>query len=268
MLLGYGWNYAGLPADSLLARGLAAADRAISEDPENSDAWMARGFLFTTANAGTYEGVTDALERAIALNPQNAEAHHIYGWALGVLGNARDAISHFQHALSIEPGRLITLSSLAELSLREHRFDEARRWADSALTVDPGYWFAYAWRARIRLQTDQIEEARRDAELALRLSGEESVPALTGLAMAINRAGDTIAALGVVERALRASDDPTTSARFAAMALVGLDDDRALRMLENMRPRGVLLRATLRMPEFDPIRSNPRLQALLEIREN
>lgn len=108
---------------------------------------MARGFLFTTANAGTYEGVTDALEQAIALNPRNAEAHHIYGWALGVLGNASDAIPHFEHALSIEPGRLITLSSMAELSLREHRFDEARRWADSALTVDPGYWFAYTWRA-------------------------------------------------------------------------------------------------------------------------
>jgi hypothetical protein len=29
--------------------------------------------------------------------------------------------------LSIEPGRLITLSSIAEMNLREHRFDEARR---------------------------------------------------------------------------------------------------------------------------------------------
>jgi TolB-like protein/Flp pilus assembly protein TadD len=189
MLVGWGWEYEGLPADSLLARGLAAADRAISADPANSDARMARGFLLTVANPLTYEGVSDALERAIALNPQNAEAHHIYGWALGVLGNARDAIPHFHRALAIEPGRLITLSSLAELSMREHRFDEARRWADSALALDPGYWFAYTWRARVQLQTGQVAEARRDPELALRLSGGEPVHALTAMAKRPGAAG-------------------------------------------------------------------------------
>ena len=268
MLLGYGWDYQGLAADSLLARGLAAADHAIREDPENSDAWMARGFLYTTANAGTYEGVTDAFEQAIALNPQNAEAHHIYGWALGVLGNAPEAIPHFHRALSIEPGRLITLTSMAEVSLREHRFDEARRWADSALTVDPGYWFAYAWRARVRLQTDQIEEARRDAELALQLGGGENVHALTAMAMVVARSGDSVAARGFAERALGSGSDPTTAARFGTMALVAMGEvERALRLLESL-PDGVLLRATLRMPEFDPIRSNPRFQALQEPNRN
>jgi serine/threonine-protein kinase len=269
MLVGWGWEYEGLPADSLLARGLAAADRAISADPANSDAWMARGFLLTVANPLTYEGVTDALEQAIALNPQNAEAHHIYGWVLGVLGNARDAIPHFHRALALEPGRLITLSSLAELSMREHRFDEARRWADSALAVDPGYWFAYTWRARVQLQAGQIAEARRDAELALRLSGGEPVHALTAMAMAVARAGDSTAARGFVERALRiAKKSAAAPARFGAMALVGLDDDRAVRLLERIRPRGVLFRATLRMPEFDPIRDHPRFQALLAKYEN
>ncbi|MCZ6699012.1 MAG: protein kinase, partial [Planctomycetota bacterium] len=253
MLLGWGFDYQGLPKDSLLARGLAAIDHAIREDPENSDAWMARGFIFATAHAETFEGVADALEQAIALNPQNAEAHHIYAWALGVLGKAAEAMPHYHRALAIEPGRLITLSSLAELSLREHRFDEARRWADSALTVDPGYWFAYTWRARVRLQTDQIEEARRDAELALQLSGGETVPALTAMAMAAARSGDSVAARGFVERALSSNSDPATTARFVGMALLALGEvERALVLLEHTRPRGVLLRATLRMPEYDP----------------
>ncbi len=265
MLLGWGFDYQGLPQDSLLARGLAAIDRAIREDPENSDAWMARGFIFTTAHRENYEGVTDALEQAITLNPQNAEAHHIYAWALAVLGNAAEALPHYHRALSIEPGRLITLSSNAEMSLREHRFDEARRWADSALTVDPGYWFAYTWRARVRLQTGEIEEARRDAELALRMSGGETVPALTAMAMAVARAGDSVAARRFVERALGSDADPTTAARFVAMPLVVMGEvEEALRLLESIRPRGVLLWANLRMPEFDPIRSNPRFQALQE----
>jgi hypothetical protein len=89
------------------------------------------------------------------------------------------------------------------------------------------------------------------------------------MAMAVARAGDSTAAQGFVERALRfAKESAAAPARFGAMALVGLDDDRAVRMLERMRPRGVLFRATLRMPEFDPIRDHPRFQALLAEYEN
>ncbi len=67
------------------------------------------------------------------------------------------------------------------------------------------------------------------------------------------------------ERALGSNSDPTTTGRFVAMPLVAMGEvEQALRLLESIRPRGVLLRATLRMPEFDPIRSDPRFQALQE----
>jgi uncharacterized protein HemY len=101
--------------------------------------------------------------------------------------------------------------------------------------------------------------------LALQLSGGETVPALTAMAMAVARAGDPVAAREFVERALSSNSDPATAARFAAMPLVALGEvEQALRLLESIRPRGVLLRATLRMPGFDPIRSDSRFQALLE----
>ncbi len=101
--------------------------------------------------------------------------------------------------------------------------------------------------------------------MALQLSGGEAVPALTATAMALARLGDTVAARGLVERALSSNADSATAARFVSMALVELGEiDRAFGLLESFRHRGVLLRATLRMPEFDPVRSNPRIQALLK----
>ncbi len=101
--------------------------------------------------------------------------------------------------------------------------------------------------------------------MALQLSGGETVPALTAMALALARAGDSVGARGFVERALSSNSDPATAARFAAMPLVALGEvEQTLRLLESIRPRGVLLRANLRMPEFDPIRSNPRFQALQE----
>lgn len=99
--------------------------------------------------------------------------------------------------------------------------------------------------------------------MALQLSGGETVPALTAMAMA--RLGDTVAARGLVERALNSDADSATAARFVAMALVELGEiDRTFGLLESVRPRGVLLRANLRMPEFDAVQDHPRFQALLK----
>ena len=132
------------------------------------------------------------------------------------------------------------------------------------MAVDPGYWFALVWRARVRLQMGQTGQARTDAELALQLSGGENVHALVATAMAVARAGDTDAAQALVERALGSGVNPATLARFVPMALVALGDiDRALSLLESVRTRDVLLRAALRMPEFDAVRDHPRFQALL-----
>ena len=89
------------------------------------------------------------------------------------------------------------------------------------------------------------------------------------MAMALARAGDSVGARGFIERALSSNSDPTTAARFVAMALVAMGEvEEALRLLESSRHRGVLLRAPLRMPAFDPIRSNPRFQALREPNRN
>ena len=207
--------------------------------------------------------MSDAFERSIELNAQNAEAHHIYAWALGVIADP-DAMSHYQHALAVEPRRLITLSSIAQTYMREHRLDEVRRWSDSAIAVDPGYWFAYTWRARVRLLEGEIDEALADAEVAVRLSRGDNAYALTTLALAFAGAGDTTRARGLIDDALAILDDPVTTPLTAvvAMGLVGLDDERALQLLEGVRPRGKLFWSHLRVPEYDPIRSNQPITRL------
>jgi hypothetical protein len=64
------------PIESLAVRGLVVADRALRRDSTSSDAWMARGFLLAFAHPQTMEGSLDAFQRALALDPKNAEAHH------------------------------------------------------------------------------------------------------------------------------------------------------------------------------------------------
>ena len=52
------------------------------------------------------------------------------------------------------------------------------------------------------------------------------------------------------------------------MAVVGLDNERALQLLRSVRARGAVFNTGMRMPEFGSLRDNPRFQALLAKYEN
>jgi TolB-like protein/Tfp pilus assembly protein PilF len=267
LLLNLNWEYNDLPPDSLLARGLSTVDLALRQDSGSSDSWMVRGSLLAIRHPRTFEGVRAAFERAVALDPENAEAHHLYAVQLRYLGDDSTATAEYHRALGIEPDRAISLQGLGSLRFPTHQYAEARLWFDSALAVDPGYYLAYLRRARVRLQVGETEEARRDAETAARLgAGDELAEAV--LILAEVQAGDTLTARARLERALRdiprlQRPGPTEALFGAAMVAIG-DREQALDFLERVQPRGYQLVFELRAPEFDDIRSHPRLQRLLE----
>src|SRR5438876_913279 len=148
LFLDWGWEYSGLSSEAVLSRGFDAADRALQQDSASADAWMARGFLLSFRHPRTFAGVHEALLRAIALDPRNAEAHHQYGMALLWLGRDSAAADLYRRALQLEPERPITLFNLGRVAARQVHYAEARRWADSALAIDPGADYAYVLRDR------------------------------------------------------------------------------------------------------------------------
>ena len=263
-LLWYGWSYPGAPADSNLARGWAAADDALRQDSGSSDAWMARGLMLVYRNPRTYEGVTLAFERAIALDPANAEAYHTYGSRLRDLGYDSAAVAMYHRALALEPERARTLMTLAETHWLNRRWGEARRWLDSALALDPGYAEAYFDRAVLRLHFGKSEAARTDAETVVRLiPGNREAEAV--LAVVEANTGDTANARKRIDRLLHTRATPELEeGQFVIQALDALGQRaQALDVLERLRPRGVQLWSDLLFPEFDALRSNPRFQRVV-----
>jgi TolB-like protein len=265
--LNFGWDHEGLSADSLLARGFRAVDAALRQDSSSSDAWMIRGSLLAMRHPRTYDGVRAAFERALAIEPGNAEAHHLFALELRYLGEDSAAIAEYHNALRIEPGRAVSLQGIGSVLFAARRHAEALQWFDSTLTVDPAYYLGYLRRARVRMQLGVIAEARRDAETAIRLgAGDELAEAV--LAMIEARSGDTVAARTRLDRALRQAPhlerpSPSESLVGAALAAVG-DHERAIALLERVQPRGIQLRFELRAPEFDVIRADARFQRLLQ----
>ena len=267
LFLDWGWRYPNASPESLLARGFAAADSALRQDSTSSDAWMARAYVLAMSGTRTTAPAIAAFERAIALDPRNAEAYHQYGWVL--MGLERDSASAEANlrALELDPARFATMLNLAALRTVQRRYNEGLRGMDSALSGEPGLAYLYAWRALSRLTVGRASEARRDAELAIRLGslayGEAALAAVEA------HEGDMVSARRRVNSVLREGVDSlrphSREALFIGLALVALNErERAIQLFERVRPRDWQLAYRLRYAGLDPIRADPRFQRLVE----
>jgi len=260
---GWDWVHPGLPTDSLIARGIAAADRALRLDSLSSDAWVARGMALPLSGHGLAAGVL-ALQRAVAFDPRNAEAWHQLGFSLLAAGRDDEAASSYEHALVLEPLRAISLEELSQVRLAQNRFDDARRLVDSALAVEPTAYY-YLRGAQLHLQAGDTAGARRNAIAADSAAGhDEPLWGLTARALLAAIDHDTAAALRAVDQ-LR-QDSHGTSLVWAAIPLTLLASrGAALDLLEEARARYPYFWWLLHiMPEFGSLRQEPRFQRLLE----
>jgi TolB-like protein/Tfp pilus assembly protein PilF len=257
LFLDWSWPFPATPPESLLARGLAAVDRALELQPASSDAWVARGYLLSYRDLSyrtslNGDEVIAAFRRAIALDPRNAEAYQQYASRLLFRGEDSAAAAALQQALVIEPGRPITLAALA-----------------SALAVDSTFAIGYAHRGMLALQVGDLEQARADGERAIRFGTGYRLPGQAVLVMVDARTGDTLGARARLQDLLRAVVDSLRpsprEARYVGPALLTAGgDNRLLEFLERVEPRRSTLWFDLRLPEYDAIRANPRFRRLVE----
>lgn len=268
MFLQWGWEYPGVPSDSLLARGLTAVAEGLARDSTVSDTWMALGYLRTAQYPRALAGVLEAYERAIALDRFNAEALHQYGSALASLERDSNASVVLHQALAIEPQRPVTLYELSYIDLINRRFAASRGWADSLVAIDPTSFLGYEQRGLARFELGDTVGARRDGESAVQLGSREVAEAL--LAVVDAAVHDTVSARTRIERLRAAIKNVDRLSAFESTALayallaVG-DTTAALDALERTEPRGRFLLYGIR--SLVGLQPSPRLARLInEIR--
>jgi TolB-like protein/tetratricopeptide (TPR) repeat protein len=222
----------GLPAETLAARALRLATDAVQRSPASSDAWYAMGIARIAADPLRLTGAVEALERAIALDPGNAEPHHLLGFAHEVLGRDSLGLIHDRHALAINPARGVTVWHLALEAMRRGDYAQALAWSDTAAAVDPAFRRNEAAHAALLLLV------RGDSVRARRLLAD--VRTAPGRPVGVSAGGPLAMALLVVEG----------------------DREGALATLQAAVPRGAFLRYVMSMPIFDPLRQDPRFVRL------
>jgi len=249
--------------DSLVERGVQAADRALALDSNSADAWLARAYMLRWRNYRDYAGVQEAFNRSFALDSRNAETWQQYGdylFARG--GNGTDA---YRRALELDGARPLTLNNLAIQLPR----DSGLLLSDSAVRLAPALSNAYRTRAvgRLRPPPDSAG-ALADYATAAALKRADQRDAFDEEFHVAELRRDTAAQHALLEQTYgRVAGQPVLHPQEVsdlASHMLGFKADtaRALDLLERVRPRGISLYRLLRARWAQPLRSHPRFLAL------
>ncbi|HEX8502610.1 MAG TPA: tetratricopeptide repeat protein [Pyrinomonadaceae bacterium] len=99
---------------------------ALSREGTREDGYRQGGYAPAAAKE-----MRDALRKAISLRPDFPESYHLLGWVNLVTGEQLDeAAANLKRALALAPGNQHYALVLAQVYLRQEKFDEARRTAE------------------------------------------------------------------------------------------------------------------------------------------
>jgi serine/threonine-protein kinase len=261
LLVDYGLMH---PAEGF-PQAKAAAQRAIALDPDLAEPHASLAFI-----RGIYDWQWDDAEvlyhHAIALNPGYATAHHWLGADhYAVLGRMEEAMAEMSIARQLDPLSSIIQESSAYTLMLAGEYDAALAGYREILTFDPSFYKAYTSMGRAYIQMADYPEA-----LAMLRKGRSLGGDLPNILAAL---GQTYALLGDLERAREsllelerlAQVKYVPAACFAVIHLGLGETERALDRLEEGCERRESQVAKIRVhPLYDPLRGEPRFQALLK----
>ena len=211
-------------------------------------------------------GSISEFQRAIALNPNYATAHHWYGnGPLLALGRFEEAIAEGKRAVELDPFSPIINADLGQNLYCARRYDEAIAQLRKTLEIDPTFYYAhYNLGIALQLKGD-LPAAIAEYTQAQQLSDDLFVPVL--LASAKAKSGDKDAAVRLLAELEELGQHRHVPSYWRAFLYLSLGNrDEAVRWLEQVIADhdGLSINVIKVDPWLDPLRGDPRFEALVQ----
>ncbi|MFO1351050.1 MAG: tetratricopeptide repeat protein [Gammaproteobacteria bacterium] len=255
------WEYGILSPQEAFPRAKAAATKALALDDNLSEAHTSLAFIQDLYD-WSWASAEKEYQRARALNPGYATAHHWYAWHLMVTGRTGEGIAELKKAESLDPLSLIISADLADALCIAHFYDESVQQSQKTIELDPHFAVAHYQLGQALEQQHKDAEAIAEFRKAIELSGGNTTFE-SNLANAYAVSGRKEEAMTIVkDLESRQGQNAATDANIA-LIYVGLgDNDRAMIWL-NKAQQARFNPSILLRPVFDSLRSDPRFQDLL-----
>jgi TolB-like protein/Tfp pilus assembly protein PilF len=278
-------------------------ERAIELDPSYAPSWvglaevrvLAAGYGLIPAQRG-YAEARDALARANDRQGESAEALYVEGMLEMSQRNWEAALSALSRAAELRPDHVQTLCWLGFYWSIMQRPTEARRWFDLAREVDPLGSYPFAMTGCGLSQMCRFEEALEFLKQAVALDPENTL-ALWGSGMVMAGQGNAEEGIPLLERAVekarrgahilgvlgwgfalagrrseaeavlaelnaKGAEAPAVVPKAWLLAALG-DTEAAWQAMEQAERQCQMMLLFVGMPGLDPLRSDPRFDALL-----
>jgi serine/threonine-protein kinase len=252
----------GMPPELAYRKAGEAAEAALRLDPELGEAHRTVAYL-KAVREHDWQGSEREFKRALELNPNDPDAHDLYGRLCAALGRYDEAIALQRRAQELDPlsHRLDAVSTL----MRAGRYHEALMGARNAVELDPGHDRSRATLGWAYVLSGRPDEGLVELERAVALSPNSTLW-LGQLGQAYAMTGRTEKAREVLRQLETRGRTVYVSPYHLAYVQTGLGEhDRAVELLERAAAeragavygiRGSFL--------FAPLHRHPRFQALLE----
>ncbi len=255
--------YGAAPVSESFPRAQAAAKKALELDDSLAEAHTSLGLLLFYVF--DFQGTTKEFERAIALDPNYATAHHWYGLGpLRCVGDFDKAIAELNRALQLDPLSLIVNADLGAGLVTARHYDKGIAQLRKTIEMDPYFYYAHLHLGKALQLNGQLDEAMTEYKKAAALNDDPLVVGL--IAQGYAKLGQRDEALKTLEQLQQiATQRYVWNYTFALVHIALGENDKAIDFLErDYREHADYELALLKVdPMLDPLRGDPLFEALV-----
>jgi Tfp pilus assembly protein PilF len=182
-------EYGTMPPAEAFPRALAAAQKAVELDPVSAEAHNSLAFVLFWGKLDI-SGAERHFRRALALDPQNAQAHHWYATFLAETGRFSQALSEIERARQLDPSSKAIVADKGFVLLISGQIDQAQALLATMAKTEPEFESAHNYLADIYYERGEYDryfqeeevtaQLRHDAAAQRTLAAEEKIFAASG----------------------------------------------------------------------------------------
>jgi len=246
-------------------KGVAAAMKGLEIDNTVAEIYVSLGNHKQSYGLDwDIKGALNNYEKALSLNPSDAETYHEYAHLLTHIGKFDEGITMMNRALELEPLSIVISSCLGQTLYEVRKYEKAVNQLNKAIEMDSTYQHPYGW-----LGLSYLKKGMYDDAVKMLQKGTKSLGYGTRW---IGALGYTYAVLGKRDEALQQlkrlnelSNEKVVDPRYFPWIYMGLGErEKVIELLEKAyEERSGVLIMLHNDPLFEPLRSDERYKTLL-----